>query len=65
MEGISSRQPLLSNPFSKPLKKDLDKNLVRLSSYQETFDHDKGQRSAISGRRVHWRLSIGFFAFLQ
>ena len=30
---------------------------------QDTFDHDKGQKSAISGRRLHWRLSIGFFAF--
>ena len=27
------------------------------------FDHDKGQKSAISGRRLHWRLSTGFFAF--
>ena len=31
--------------------------------YQDTFDHDKGQKSAISGRRLHWRLSTGFFAF--
>ena len=30
---------------------------------QDTFDHDKGQKSAISGRRLHWRLSTGFFAF--
>ena len=29
----------------------------------DTFDHDKGQKSAISGRRLHWRLSTGFFAF--
>ena len=28
---------------------------------QEKFDHDKGQKSAISGRRLHWRLSTGFF----
>ena len=27
------------------------------------MDHDKGQKSAISGRRLHWRLSTGFFAF--
>ena len=27
------------------------------------IDHDKGQKSAISGRRLHWRLSTGFFAF--
>ena len=32
---------------------------------QDTFDHDKGQKSAISGRRLRWRLSTGFFAFLQ
>ena len=30
---------------------------------QDKFDHDKGQKSAISGRRLHWRLSTGFFAF--
>ena len=33
---------------------------------QDKFDHDKGQKSAISGRRLHWRLSTGFFLlFLQ
>ena len=32
-------------------------------SGQDAFDHDKGQKSAISGRRLHWRLSTGFFAF--
>ena len=32
-------------------------------SDQDAFDHDKGQKSAISGRRLHWRLSTGFFAF--
>ena len=30
---------------------------------QDKFDHDKGQKSVISGRRLHWRLSTGFFAF--
>ena len=35
----------------------------RNSNAQDTFDHDKGQKSAISGRRLHWRLSTGFFAF--
>ena len=30
---------------------------------QDKFDHDKGQKSAISGGRLHWRLSTGFFAF--
>ena len=29
------------------------------------FDHDKGQKSAISGRRLHWRLSTGFFCFFS
>ena len=33
--------------------------------YQDTFDHDKGQKSVISGRRLHWRLSAGFFCFLS
>ena len=32
-------------------------------SSQDKFDHDKGQKSAVSGRRLHWRLSTGFFAF--
>ena len=32
---------------------------------QDKFDHDKGQKSAISGRRLHWRLSTGFFAFFS
>ena len=34
-----------------------------ISLYQDKFDHDKGQKSAISGRRLHWRLSTGSFAF--
>ena len=25
---------------------------------QDTFDHDKGQKSAISGRRLHWILLV-------
>ena len=32
---------------------------------QDKFDHDKGQKSAISGRRLHWRLSTGCFAFFS
>ena len=32
-------------------------------SAQDKFDRDKGQKSAISGRRLHWRLSTGFSAF--
>ena len=30
---------------------------------QDKFDHDKGQKSAISGRRLHWTLSTGFLLF--
>ena len=30
------------------------------TKFQDTFDHYKGQKSAISG---HWRLSTGIFAF--
>ena len=37
--------------------------IATISVSQDKFDHDKGQKSAISGRRLHWRLSIGFFAF--
>ena len=37
--------------------------IARYRTSQDTFDHDKGQKSAISGRRLHWRLSTGFFAF--
>ena len=34
----------------------------RVCVHQDQFDHDKGQKYAISGRRLHWRLSTGFFA---
>ena len=43
------------HPFSE-----LPKTLCNI---QDAFDHDKGQKSAISGRRLHWRLSTGFFVF--
>ena len=35
------------------------------SNIQDTFDHDKGQKSAISGRRLHWifLFSSGFPSF--
>ena len=37
-----------------------------LGIHQDAFDHDKGQKSAVSGRRLHLRLSTGFFLlFLQ
>ena len=43
------------------------KNLLQLQLHdlivQDTFDHDKGQKSGISGHRLHWRLSTRFFAF--
>ena len=39
--------------------------LTEWGFYQDKFDHDKGQKSAISGRRLHWRLSTGFLPFLQ
>ena len=32
---------------------------------QDKFDHDKGQKSAISGRRLHWRLSRWIFCFFS
>ena len=36
---------------------------------QDTFDHDKEQKSAISGKFLHWILkifsSVFFFLFLQ
>ena len=33
----------------------------RINFRQHTFHHDKGQKSAISGRRLHWI----FLKFLQ
>ena len=41
-------------------KKGGEENLT--NDTQDKFDHDKGQKSAISGCRLHWRLSTGFFA---
>ena len=42
------------------------KQHLAVTESQDKFDHDKGQKSAISGRRLHWRLSTGFFVlFLQ
>ena len=32
---------------------------------QDKLDHDKGQKSAISGRPLHWRLSTGFIGFFS
>ena len=32
---------------------------------QDKFDRDKGQKSAISGRLLHWRLSTGIFCFFS
>ena len=36
---------------------------IEMSENQDKFDHDKGQKSAISERRLHWRLSTGFLFF--
>ena len=33
---------------------------IEIFKYQDTFNHDKGQKSGISGRRLHW---IFFFLF--
>ena len=30
--------------------------ILGVFTYQDTFDHDKGQKSAISGRCLHWIL---------
>ena len=32
---------------------------------RDKFDHNKGQKSAISAHRLHWRLSTGFFCFFS
>ena len=52
--------------FSRFLSK--KKEFTRNES-QDTFDHDKGQKSAISGRHLHWIflnfLQWIFFPFLQ
>ena len=32
----------------------LQLKLHHVSDFRTTFDHDKGQKSAISGRRLHW-----------
>ena len=48
---------LLTGLFSKIF------SAMQTDKIQDAFDHDKGQKSAILGRRLHWRLSTGFFAF--
>ena len=59
----SSQKQLLfcSHPGRKLLPTNF--SFFRESLPQDKFDYDKGQKSAISGRRLHWRLSTGFFAF--
>ena len=55
---------MVSKPwFEIPDEAEVKVRLKRGKKDQDTFDHDKGQKSAISGRRLHWRLSTGFFAF--
>ena len=55
--------------FSKAFRGSTEESLAFLVSFfqesQDKFDHDKGQKSAISGRRLHSRLSTGFLLFLQ
>ena len=46
-----------------PFDNDTCQKSANITVFQDKFDHDKGQKSAISGRRLHWRLSTGFFAF--
>ena len=53
---------------SEKLSIEITRDFVRAKNREETkgqdkFDHDKGQKSAISGRRLHWRLSTRFCAF--
>ena len=60
LQGAAPRGPqflLLFLQFSGPF--------LHAAKCQDKFDYDKGQKSAISGRRLHWRLSTGFFLFLQ
>ena len=55
---------IVSSPvFSRTLKSTLNRSFLGVKKCQDKFDHDKGQKSAISGRRLHWRVSIGFLAF--
>ena len=46
-----------------PKKSKTQKSDSKVTFGQDKFDHDKGQKSAISGCRLHWRLSTGFFPF--
>ena len=39
------------------------RGFLRLLFLKEASDHDKGQKSAMLGCRLHWRLSTEFFAF--
>ena len=52
-----------SGPKLRPMTKTTFSRNKNNIFFQDTFDHDKGQKSAISGRRLHWRLSTGFIAF--
>ena len=49
--------------FRYPLVTSIEPPFYLIFASQDTFDHDKGQKSVISGRRLHWRLSTEFFAF--
>ena len=53
-----------SRPQTEPEVLEFEKVHFKVQNMpQDKFDHDKGQKSAISGRRLHWRLSTGFFVF--
>ena len=41
------------SPFTV-FKRNTLRTWVELPSWQDAFDHDKGQKSAISGHRLHW-----------
>ena len=62
--GGGGQNLILINPYLLDSHVHLESAIsIVLQKSQDKFDHDKGQKSAISGRRLHWRLSTGFFAF--
>ena len=58
-----ARKGEFSFPFLSKEILGLPRREMVVSPAEDKFDHDKGQKSAISGRRLHWRLSTGFFVF--
>ena len=39
-------------------------NCFQFTMYQNAFGHDKGQKSAVSGRRLHWIFCLSFLQFV-